>query len=468
MNYIVKKEHRKKMAIITSYFNGETYGLLGPQMAATIIEDNSLFDCIVVAVTREDNKDLVKKYLADYFGAERPIIGFSSLSGREDLFSFAKEVKDKGAVTILAGPQADIDYLGEIGWQRHHNRFKGLSDNFTFAIHGPAEQAVHLLHNLDGDAWSNTSGLIYRNRGGDFIQNVKSEWDENHLKKVNWHNLYGLGETGFIHINITTGQVLQQIGCPYAIRKRRAFIDYPVSLAGKSHPDVKLFIKGCSFCDVAADKGFYGELDIQTVIDQIQGLPELSDGRKIPFELINENPLYGLPKLLEEIGDAGIRPSQINLTLRADWFLQGEENLLKALSLAGSMGAKILLGSIGFESFDNTILRNLNKGLTAETNIRAVSFIRRLKDKFPNSLMYSRDDGAIHGFIHPTPWDDKQTSYNIQRSISLYGLTFDILPYKSTPLIIHHASSLGRWIRRIERLEKMEFKRYGNIIAWWQ
>jgi len=277
-----------------------------------------------------------------------------------------------------------------------------------------------------------------------------------------------LGEGGFVPVGITTGQVLQQIGCPYAIRKKRTFIDYPVSLAEENHAPVKLFVNGCSFCDVAADKGFYGELDNQTVIHQIQGLPELSDGRKIPFELINENPTYGLPKLLDAIRDAGVRPSQINLTLRADWLLQGEGNMLKAMSLADSMGAKILLASIGFESFDNTILRNLNKGVSAETNMKAISFIRGLKDKFPHFLMYSRDDGAIHGFIHPTPWDNKQTSYNIQRSISMYALNFDILPYKSTPLIIHHASSLGRWIRRIERWEGVEFKRYGNIIGWWQ
>jgi len=116
MNYILKKEHRKKMAIIASYFKGETYGLLGPQMAATIIEDNTLFDCIVIAVSREDNRDLVKRYVMDYFGAQRAIVGFSSLSGREDLFLLAKELKDSGVVTILAGPQADVDYVGEVGW----------------------------------------------------------------------------------------------------------------------------------------------------------------------------------------------------------------------------------------------------------------------------------------------------------------------------------------------------------------
>ena len=32
---------KKRMAIISSYFEGEAYGVLGPQMAATIIEDNA-------------------------------------------------------------------------------------------------------------------------------------------------------------------------------------------------------------------------------------------------------------------------------------------------------------------------------------------------------------------------------------------------------------------------------------------
>lgn len=463
----VRAKHRKKMAIISSYFKGESYGLLGPQMAATIIQDNTLFDCIVVAVTKEDDKVLIKKSLADYFGECRPVVGFSTLSGREDLFSLAKELKDEGALTILAGPQADVDYLGEVGWRDHNNRFHGMSGHFTFAVYGPAEQAIQLLKNLDGDAWRKTPGLIYQNKNGDFVQNNKNSWDERYLKDVNWDNIYRLGKTGLIPIKITTGQILQQIGCPYAAGKKWTMIDYPVNLECKNNCRVKLPLNGCSFCDVAVDKGFYGELNIQTVIHQIQGLPESTDGRRIPFELINENPLHRLPQLLREIRNAGIRPSRINLILRADWLLQGKENLIKALSLAKSIDMKILLSSIGFESFDNTILHNLNKGLTVETNLKAVSLIRKLKEEFPDYLMYSREDGAIHGFIHPTPWDSKKTSYNIQKSVSMYALQFDILPPHSTPLVIHHASALGRWIRQIERQENMEFKRYGNIIGWW-
>ena len=66
----------KKMAIITSYFKGETYGLLGPQMAATIIEDHGGCECIVVAVAREDDKTTLKAALADYFTAQRPLSVF--------------------------------------------------------------------------------------------------------------------------------------------------------------------------------------------------------------------------------------------------------------------------------------------------------------------------------------------------------------------------------------------------------
>ena len=127
----------KQMAIVSSYFEGETYGMLGPQMAATIIQENTEYECIVIAVTRNDDKESLKKNLADYFGNQVPIIGFSSLSGREDLFSFAKDLKDEGAVTILAGPQASSDYIGEENRKEYPLRFNGLSHCFSYALNGP-------------------------------------------------------------------------------------------------------------------------------------------------------------------------------------------------------------------------------------------------------------------------------------------------------------------------------------------
>ncbi|MBW1782437.1 MAG: hypothetical protein JRL30_17055 [Deltaproteobacteria bacterium] len=459
----------KKMVIIASYFRGETYGLLGPQMAATVIQENAACECIVVGVAREDDKEVLKKALRRFFGAERPVIGFSSLSGRQDLFDLAGELRDEGAFTILAGPQADVDYMGETGSHAYPHRFNGVSDCFSVALHGPAEQAVDLLKDIDGGCQgARISGLLSPGGPSGVIQHPKKAWDPRFLSRVNWANIYRMEREGLVPHKIRTGQVLQQIGCPHAAKEKWVEVDYPETLGGNDRPGVRMRLKGCSFCDVAVDKGFYGTLGMDAVLDQIRCLPEITDGRKIPFELINENALQGLPSLIRKAGEAGIGLSQINLTLRADWFLKGEKRLREALGLARSIGMRILLASVGFESFDHRILRNLNKGLGVATNLGAVELMRRLKEKFPDEWGYARADGAIHGFIHPTPWDTDETWGHIQTVIDQYGLAADILPDHSIPLIIHHASSLGDWIRKVEVGEGIQFARLGSIIEWWQ
>ena len=464
----IKSRSGQKMAIITSFFKDEAYGLLGPQMAATVIQDNTPYDCIVIAVTREAVRTSIKKALVDYFGKERPIIGFSALSGREDLFSLALELKAEGAVTILAGPQANVDFVGEQGWQNHPHRFKGLSANFDFGLHGPAEQVIPLLNNLDGNDHAEIPGLLYVDQDGRVNQNTPKGWDEKYLRKVRWDNIYILKKDAIAPLNISMGQVLQHIGCPYAARARATDIDYPVSISGRPAERIKLQLRGCSFCDVAADKGFYGKLDMETVISQIRCLPEAPGGRKIPFELINENPLPNLADLMRDVNNQGIGLSQVNLTLRADWFIAGVQYLREALRVASELGIYILLSSIGFESFDDAILRNLNKGLSVEQNLHAIRLIRELKAEFPDHMGYSSEEGGNHGLIHPTAWDTKEISARIQKTIFLYGLQNDILPPHSTPLIIQHASGLGDWIREIEHREQLWFKRFGSIIGWWE
>jgi hypothetical protein len=459
----------KKMAIIAGYFESENYGLLGPQMAATIIQDHTPYECIVFAVTREYDRAALKKALADYFGTARPLVGFSALSGREDLFALAKELREEGVLTILAGPQANVDFVGEEGWQDHPHRFKGLSENFNFGLHGPAEQMIGLLNCLDEkEDWSQIPGLLYIDPNGNIMQNPSNAWDSVYLGMVRWDNIFKAAGQGLVPIDIGLGQVLEHLGCPHATRTTPLEIDYPVSISEGQEKRIKLSLKGCSFCDVAVDKGFFGNLDRKTVISQISCLPDAEDGLKIPFELINENPLPGLPDLLREVSSRGIKLSQINLTLRADWLITGSRHLRAALEIAGELGNYVFLGSIGFESFDDTILKNLNKGLSAKKNIDAIRHIRQLKEEFPHQLGYATKEGAIHGFIHPTPWDTGETAASIQKNISLYGLQNDILPPHSTPLIIHHASGLGQWIRELERREKLCFKRLGSIIAWWE
>lgn len=455
------------MVIISSYFEDESYGLLGPQMAATVISERTGYDCVVIAVTRADDKSLIKKALTDFFREETPIIGFSTLSGREDLLSFAKELKSEGALTILAGPQSDVDYMGEIKWPDDPRRFRGVSEHFTFAVHGPAEQAVVLLKNLDSDEWKKAPGLLYKGEHGEIIQNPKAPWNEEHLKRVRWDNLFRVGQEGLMPLEVSIAQVLQQVGCPYAAKKRKIEIDYPATFQGKEREIIEVFGRGCSFCDVAVDKGFFGELSTETVMSQICCLPEDKDGRKIPFELINENPLPGLPRLLREAQKRDIRLSQVHLILRSDWFLKREDRLLEALRTAEDMGVFILVSSMGFEAFDDNLLRNFNKGLNVEANLRAIRLMRRLKEQFSGQWGYSKMEGSIHGFIHPTPWDTTETMTGTQKNIAIYGLDRDILPPHSTPLIIHHASTLGDWIREVEKREGVHYKREGSVIGWW-
>jgi hypothetical protein len=450
--------NRERMVIVTGYVEGETYGLLGPQLAASLIQENTIYDCIVVTLTRDFDTNILRKALQEYFGNQRPVMGFSYLAGRSDLFSLARDLKQEGSFTILAGPQANVDFAGEKGWQDHPHYFQGLSSFFSMAVHGPAEQIFPLLnHPIDPRTISDPGPL-----------KSSSAWDERFLTNVRWDNLYALHGGRLTPLPVTTGQVLQQIGCPHASQTRLVEIDYPVALQKNEKDKVSLPLKGCSFCDVAIDKGFHGALSLDAVLEQVRRLPEREDGRKIPFELINENAIPGLPALLQGVREKRIHLSRINLTLRADWFVLAERILKEALDLAGAMDVRILLGSMGFESFDDRILSNLHKGLDAETNLRAVKLMRDLKSEFPGQWAHSRQEGAIHGFIHPTPWDTAETEANNRRVISLYGLLDDILPERSVPLIIHHASALGDWAREIERRENIRFKREGSTIGWWQ
>jgi hypothetical protein len=457
---------KKTMVILANYADGEgSYGLLGPQMAATIIQNNTDYECVVVAIGHDFDKEVVKKNLSQLTGGDRQIIGFSNLGGRSELWTLAKELKAEGATTILGGPQADVDYTGEVDWEKYPHRFPGVSDSFSLALHGPAEQLIPFLNSHDKEENDRVKGLLFT-QNGKHQTNKKGKWNGDFLSKVNWRNIYRLRKSGLEPLSITSAQVVQQIGCPYAARTAKVSIDYPTNLKEK-RGNISLNLRGCSFCDVARDKGFSGNLPPDDVLMQISNLPEDREGRKIPFELINEAPLPTLPRLLSATKQKGIRISQVNLVSRADWVVAGKEKLRTALKIAKDMNTRILLSSVGFEAFADSILRNLNKGYLTDTNISAIELMRELKEEFPQNWFYTTGDGASHGFIHPTPWDSTETKREMNTIISVYGLNRDILPGQSTPLIIHHACGLGDWARELEAREGITLKRTASMIEWW-
>jgi hypothetical protein len=432
--------------IIFTHHTGEPHGILGAQVAATYFQRKLSIPSIVVGIERDFSKERLFHFIDEYYAGREKIVAFSHLCGRKDLIGLAQELKQKGFITILGGPQAQQDYFGEPEVDSHPHRFRGLKTIIDIAFQGP----------VDG---FNSQHL---GRIGRFLEH---SWTKNIFLEVDWSNIYTFSTT-LKKLDVQLGQVLNTIGCPYSSKLQTITLPPPITLRERGIPEMEVRSEGCIFCDVSRDKGYHGSVEIPRVIHQIAGLPEV-EGKKIPFELIDEYPIRSLGKLLEETEKHGIKISQINLVCRVDDINAHASGLAEILSLAQRQDLKIMFASIGFESFCDRLLQYFCKGITLSDIVKCVETLRRLKDRFGRHFLYRREEGANHGFIRPTPWDDGETMAEMDRNIFLHRFFEDILPEHSTPLIIHHASHLGDWIRQIESKTGITFGREGTWIEWW-
>jgi hypothetical protein len=400
----------------------------------------------VVGIKRDFSKEPLLRFINDYYTGRERVIAFSHLCGRKDLIALVGELKGQGFTTVLGGPQAGQDYKGEPSTDAYPHRFKGLHSVIDVALQGP----------VDG------FGSEHLRTGANLLEHP---WNRDIFLEVDWSNLFTFSNT-LTNLDVRLGQVLNAVGCPYAGKAQTVTLPPPALLRERDLPNLDIRSEGCIFCDVSRDKGYHGAIERSKVIAQIQGLPE-SEGRKIPFELIDEYPLSSLGGLLEETGRQGTALSQINLVCRVDDINGHASTLADILSLARRQDTQIMFSSIGFESFNDRLLEYFCKGITVADIVRCVETLRRLKDRFGSTLLYRREEGAHHGFIHPTPWDHPETARENDTNIFLHRFFDDILPEHSTPLIIHHASNLGDWIRQIESSTGLRFGRDGTWIEWW-
>jgi hypothetical protein len=432
--------------IIFTHHTGEPHSILGAQMAATFFQRRLSIPCVVVGIERNFLKERLLRFIDEYYSGNKKVAAFSHLCGRSDIIGLVHELKQKGFITILGGPQARQDYNGEPDTDLYPHRFKGLKSVVDLAFQGP----------IDG---------LASERLGTRDLLIEYPWTKNIFLEVDWTNIYTFSDT-LKKLEVRLGQVLNSIGCPYASNLQVVTLPPPVNLRERSVPELKVRSEGCIFCDVSRDKGYHGSVERDRVMIQIAGLPEV-DGRKIPFELIDEYPIRHLGKLLEDAERHKIKLSQINLVCRVDDINAHVSDLEEILSMAQKKDLKIMFASIGFESFCDRLLQFFCKGITVADIVKCVETLRRLRDRFWNHFLYRRDEGANHGFIRPTPWDDSETLQEMDRNIFLHRLFEDILPEHSTPLVIHHASYLGDWIRQIESMTGITFSRNGTWIEWW-
>jgi hypothetical protein len=432
--------------IIFTHHTGDPHGVLGAQVAATFFDRKLSIPSVVVGIERNFSKERLLRFVDEYYAGKQKIAAFSHLCGRKDLIKLIQELKQDGFVTLLGGPQSRQDYVGEPETDSYPHRFRGLKSMIDIAFHGP----VNLLRSEHLE-------------GRDRLLNYP--WTKNIFLEVDWSNIYTFSDT-LKKLDVKMGQVLNTVGCAYASKPQTITLPPPTDLREKDIPELEVRSEGCIFCDVSRDKGYHGAVDRDRLMAQIKGLPEV-DGGKIPFELIDEYPIRSVGKLLEDAQLHEIKLSQINLVCRVDDINAHASDLVEILSLARNQDIRIMFSSIGFESFCDRFLQYFCKGITVEDIVKCVETLRRLKDRYGSTFLYRRDEGANHGFIRPTPWDDSETMQETDRNIFLFRLFEDILPEHSTPLIIHHASYLGDWIRQIESTTGITFSREGTWIEWW-
>ena len=218
--------------------------------------------------------------------------------------------------------------------------------------------------------------------GKDILLNYP--WTKDLFLEVDWSNIYTFSDTLRKH-DVKMGQVLNTIGCAYACKPQTITLPPPTNLREKGIPELEVRSEGCIFCDVSRDKGFHGAVDRDRLMTQITGLPEV-DGRKIPFELIDEYPIRSLGKLLEDAQRHEIKLSQINLVCRVDDINAHASDLVEILSFARSQDIILMFSSIGFESFCDRLLQYFCKGITVEDIVKCVETLRRLKDRYGSHL----------------------------------------------------------------------------------
>jgi hypothetical protein len=432
--------------IIFTHHTGEPHSILGAQVAATFFQRRLSIPSMVVGIERDFSKERILGFIDDYYTGKEKVVAFSHLCGRKDIIGLLQELKKEGFVIILGGPQARQDYFGEPNTDLYPHRFRGLESMVDIAFQGPVDHF----------------GLDHLELRG---VPIEYPWTKNLFLEVDWSNIYTFSDHAE-KLEVRLGQVMNAIGCPHALKGQVVTLPPPVALQERGVPELKVRSEGCIFCDVSRDKGYHGTLGRDKIIAQMIGLPEV-DGRKIPFELIDEYPIKSLARLLDETERYQIKISQINLVCRVDDINAHVADLSEILSIARKEDIKIMFASIGFESFCDRLLQYFCKGISMADIVKCVETLRRLKDSFGSHFLYRRDEGANHGFIRPTPWDDSETLQETDRNIFLHRFFEDILPEHSTPLIIHHASYLGDWIRQIESATGITFTRDGTWIEWW-
>ncbi len=161
---------------------------------------------------------------------------------------------------------------------------------------------------------------------------------------------------------------------------------------------------GCAFCTRPEHRGPWKTDPMVLLRRQIEAiartLPVTSRGLEI--RLVGESVIANIEAVASEASRCPVRPLKLLIDCRTDRFLKSSGPIRRALDSLGSSGCRIEICLMGVENFCSRELIRLNKGLTPETNIRAIRQLFELEQAFPSSFGF-RTHGGI-SMITLTPW----------------------------------------------------------------
>ena len=176
--------------VIITHHTGEPHAILGAQIAATYITQRLGIASIVVGVMRDFDQEKLVELIREYYTNKERIICFSHLCGRKDLIGLIRILKDEGFRTILGGPHAVQDYMGETDTDKYPLRFIGLKDMVDLAFSGPVDHFTF-------DHLKNQVGA------------VRFPWQNKIFLEVDWDNLHVFSnKLEKLHINIFSSIII--------------------------------------------------------------------------------------------------------------------------------------------------------------------------------------------------------------------------------------------------------------------
>jgi len=295
-----------------------------------------------------------------------------------------------------------------------------MTSPVDYAVCGPGRLAMRcFLRALsNGDLPQGIPNLFYRQPDGTIDHTGEStDWDlsselEPYTPALDWGYL---GPPRTAGSNTRFASVVPEFGCEFrrdAFSGRyydrlpaetpNRFLDAQRRTA-RARRALNLYVKdtrGCAFCVFRFQDHLIASA-VETARRAVQQMKWLQARYELTeFSIQSEAPFRFMEPLLDEIQSEEIPVNGFLLRTYPAALLRDEERIARTIEKAVAFGIRIRLQQLGFESFVQSELDHLGKGISVDDNLRAARFLSVMQKRWPNSVEMFKG----HGLILFTPW----------------------------------------------------------------